>query len=108
MRCPVCRAEVGPGPACRRCRADLSLLFSLEDQRQEALQKAYHALAHGQGPSFLDCAQQVHMMRRDEESGRLLILGYLLCGDFAEAWRLYSGRCQKPQTPSAAEPRPIS
>ena len=100
MRCPVCRADVGPGPACRRCRADLSLLFSLEDHRQEALQKAHRALSRGQGASLLDCAQQVHILRRDEESGRLLILGYLLCGDFAEAWRLYSGHIQQSQTPS--------
>lgn len=34
MRCPVCRAENDRGPNCRRCRADLSLLFALEKQRR--------------------------------------------------------------------------
>ena len=37
FRCPVCRARVEPGPQCRRCKADLSLLVSLEDQRRRAL-----------------------------------------------------------------------
>jgi hypothetical protein len=107
MRCPVCRAEAGPGPPCRRCRADLSLLFSLEDQRRAALQGAYEALSQGRGPSLLDWAQQAHILRRDEESGRLLILGYLLCRDFAEAWRLYSGhQAQTPSTEQHVGPSP--
>ena len=30
IRCPVCKAENSQGPTCRRCKADLSLLFRLE------------------------------------------------------------------------------
>ena len=33
LRCPVCKAENAQGPNCRRCKADLSLLFALEDRR---------------------------------------------------------------------------
>src|SRR5262249_17865113 len=33
MRCPVCKAENAQGPACRRCKADLSLLFAVEARR---------------------------------------------------------------------------
>jgi hypothetical protein len=48
MRCPVCRAEVEQGPQCRRCRADLSLLFALDRQRRRAQDFAAHCLAQGE------------------------------------------------------------
>ena len=34
MICPVCRATNDQGPQCRRCKADLGLLFRLEAQRK--------------------------------------------------------------------------
>ena len=47
MRCPVCKAENAQGPACRRCKADLSLLFALEERRAWALAEARRLLAAG-------------------------------------------------------------
>ncbi len=89
MRCPVCRAEVEQGPSCRRCRADLSLLFALEDQRRAALESAYHRLARGDLGGALELAEEVNGLRWDEESSRLLALVHLLRRDFAAAWQWY-------------------
>ena len=47
MRCPVCRAENDQGPQCRRCRADLGLLFGLEKRRRQALDAARRCVAQG-------------------------------------------------------------
>ncbi len=90
MKCPVCRADVEQGPQCRRCRADLSLLFTLEDQRRAALESAYRRLARGEFDRALSLAEEVNSLRRDEESGRLLALVHLLRRDFAAAWRCYA------------------
>jgi hypothetical protein len=102
MRCPVCRAAVANGPHCRRCRADLTLLFALEAQRQGALRDAYRALADADWRRLLGHAERAHILRQDEDTRRLLALGYLLCRDFASAWQFYSARPrpaegQKPQ-----------
>ena len=40
MRCPVCKADNAQGLQCRRCKADLALLFQLEEQRARALEQA--------------------------------------------------------------------
>ena len=68
MRCPACRAENDEGPQCRRCRADLSLLFALEEQRRAALTLAYRCLTEGQCSRALAIAEGVDTLRRDEES----------------------------------------
>lgn len=92
MRCPVCRAEVEQGPQCRRCRADLALLFALEDQRRGALETARRRLARGDLDRALGRAAEAHALRRDEESSRLLALLHFLRRDFAAAWQCYQGK----------------
>ena len=101
MQCPICRADnqspgspsqEGGGPQCRRCRADLSLLWSLEAQRRRALVFAYHAVAADDPGRLLDLALYAGELRRDDESSRLVILGHLLGRDFAAAWNLYRSR----------------
>ena len=51
VTCPCCRAATESGPACRRCKADLGLLFALEQQRRRAIesskQRAVSAAIHG-------------------------------------------------------------
>jgi hypothetical protein len=89
MRCPVCRAENDQGPQCRRCRADLELLFAIEEQRGQVLDVAYHCLMAGQprrAQALVDGARALH---DDGEAQRLGALCALMCGDFAAAWRDY-------------------
>ncbi|SRR6266545_5823200 len=89
MRCPVCRAEHSEGPHCRRCRADLSLLFTLEEQRQRLLEAAAACAVRGDGAGTTHFAAAAHDLRRGEDAARLLVLGHLLRRDFAAAWECY-------------------
>jgi hypothetical protein len=96
MRCPVCKAENATGPQCRRCRADLSLLFALEEQRGRALAEARRHIGRGEGSPAVAAAQAAEALRSGADARRLLVLGYLLEHDLARAWESYS------QTPPGA------
>ena len=101
LRCPVCKAENTPptlpsplggegkggGAQCRRCKADLSLLFALAEQRRAALDMARAAAARGDRQEFLSEAERADTLRSDDESRRLLAVARLLHGDFAGALR---------------------
>ena len=89
MRCPVCRAENAADATCRRCRADLSLLVTLEQSRHHALAEAARAAATGDGPATLLHAETAHRLRADGESWRWLAVGGLLVRDFALALACY-------------------
>ena len=89
MRCPVCKADNGQGPQCRRCKADLAPLFDLEAARRARLGAAREHLAHGLWPEAVACAEEADWMRRDAESHRLLAVARLLNRDFAGAWECY-------------------
>ena len=93
VRCPVCRAENTAGPQCRRCRADLGLLFALEEQRELTLSAGALCAARGQGSEAARLAGRAHWLRRGPDAARLLAIGRLLQRDFAGAWQAYqSGR----------------
>ena len=87
-RCPVCKAENTASP-CRRCKADLSLLLALEQQRQEALWRAKESLQARCWAEAQKQAVRADHLRRDDESRRLLAAAALLNGDYATAWRCY-------------------
>jgi len=87
MRCPVCRAENEAGPQCRRCRADLELLFELEAQRRCVLDAAYRCLVEGKWRRARALAEGTRALRDDAEARRLAAVAALLCRDFTSAWR---------------------
>jgi hypothetical protein len=89
MRCPVCRAENNEGPQCRRCRADLALLFALERERGRALAGARRHLAEGRCERARAEASRADSLRSDADSLRVLAVAALLGRDFATAWRCY-------------------
>jgi hypothetical protein len=89
MRCPVCKADNPQGPQCRRCKADLSLLFALEDQRRRTLVEARSCLRRGEWQAAVEHAETANWLRGDEESRRLMAMAHLLGRDFAAAWRCY-------------------
>jgi hypothetical protein len=97
MRCPVCKADNAQGPQCRRCKADLAVLFDLEAARRARLDAARERLAGGRLPEALAAAEEADWMRRDDESRLLLALARLLNRDFAGAWACY----QEAQAPRA-------
>jgi len=91
LRCPVCKADNTSGPNCRRCKADLSLLFDLEAHRDRLLGEAHALAAEGSWREFLALVEQAHGLRRGEETRRLRAVGRLLIGDFSGALSDASG-----------------
>jgi hypothetical protein len=97
MRCPVCRADNDRGPTCRRCRADLSLLFDLEARRGRAVERAREALARGDAGEALALLDEAEALRRGGDLRPLRAVAYLLGRDFARAWQTYESesRCER-------------
>jgi len=90
MRCPVCRADNEEKPACRRCRADLSMLWAVEEQREICLRSARIFLQRGQNKQALERIAQASGLRRGADADQLAAVAYLLDGDFAAALRHHS------------------
>lgn len=89
MRCPVCNADNAQGPLCRRCRADLSLLFRLEAQQRHLLSEARQALRIGDSGRALHLVTRALAQRNDNEAQQLVAGCRLWRRDFAGAWRTY-------------------
>jgi hypothetical protein len=85
----VCKADNAAGPHCRRCKADLSLLFALDGQRGRLLARAAEAAARGEWLQASDLAAEAHGLRLDDDSRRLLAASRLMQGDFEGAWQAY-------------------
>ena len=77
------------GPQCRRCKADLSLLFALEERRAWTLAEARRLLAAGRPDEADALAEEADWMRGDADSRRLRALTRLMRRDFAGALALY-------------------
>jgi len=92
ITCPVCRASVESGPQCRRCKADLSLLFALEARREAALSQARQSLAADRPDEALLLARGADQLRHGDDARRLIVLAHLLRREFAAAWRLANRR----------------
>src|SRR5262249_32811274 len=91
MQCPVCRADKLEEPNCRRCKADLTLMFAIEQQRGALLEKAAASAASGNATYALILARKAYALRVDAESARLEAVACLLNRDFAGAWAAYQG-----------------
>jgi hypothetical protein len=89
MRCPVCKAENSVGPSCRRCKADLGLLFTLQARRREFLDAARGNLAAGNWPAAAHAAESADRLQNDDESRQLVAVAQLFGRDFAAAWEWY-------------------
>jgi alkyl sulfatase BDS1-like metallo-beta-lactamase superfamily hydrolase len=91
LRCPVCKAENSAGPLCRRCKADLAVLWELETHRERLLAAARQAAGRGEWRTFLTLVEQAVTLREDEETTRLLLAGLVLNGDYHGACGLARG-----------------
>jgi hypothetical protein len=90
LRCPVCRAENSTGPACRRCRADLSLLLSVEARREHHLAAARSAVAAGRLDDALEDLARADELRPGPDVCRVRACANLLAGDYAAALADYT------------------
>lgn len=89
--CPVCRAENTSGPGCRRCRADLTLIFDLQLHHDELLTRAKQFAAAGNWPEVVAIAEQAVNLRKDSASLQVAAIGWLMLGDYPRAWKCYQG-----------------
>ena len=89
MTCPLCKASNDAGPACRRCRADLALLFAVEACREAELAAARSALAQGRPEVALNQALRADDLRHGADAARVAAAAALLARDFATAWKQY-------------------
>ena len=87
--CPCCKASNDTGPACRRCRADLSLLFAIEADREAAIQLARGFAAESRFPEAIAALERAAALRRGDEVARLKAAVLLLGRDFAGALNAY-------------------
>jgi hypothetical protein len=104
MRCPVCKANNVQGPSCRRCKADLGLLFALESRRARELADGRRALAEGRFSEAAEHAVRAEDLRGDDDARRLRALAHLLDRDYPAAWECY--RAVANASP-IDEPRPL-
>lgn len=89
LRCPVCRAD-NTERTCRRCRADLGLLWDLEACRSAALARARQAWRDGDVTATRSAAQEAARLEEGPETWRWLAVTALAQGDFGaalSAWR---------------------
>jgi hypothetical protein len=83
--CPVCRAANEQPPACRRCRADLLLLWQVRDERDRVLAAAREQLRGGDLDSALASVRRAEELHRTPETQRLRALVHLLRHEFRAA-----------------------
>jgi len=89
VRCPACRAENSEGPTCRRCKADLSLLFALEQQRACLLAEADRSFAQRDWAAVERSAAGAAEIRAGGDCSRYLAMAYLVNGKFEQALAAY-------------------
>src|SRR5580765_7909488 len=87
--CPCCKASNDAGPSCRRCKADLSLLFAVEDERASLVAAARQLAAESRHSESLAALERAAQLRRTDDVLRLRAAVLLLARDFAAARRAY-------------------
>ncbi len=85
LNCPACRAGNEQGPNCRRCKADLSLLFAIEAQRSRLVAAARAAIADRQLDKAADAVREAGELRGGTDLTRLGAVIALRQRDFAKA-----------------------
>lgn len=94
IACPACRAE-NTERTCRRCRADLGMLFDLEAARSQWLVESSRLMTTAPKKS-LAAAEAARSLRDGPDAIRLQACAHLLLRDFAAAAQAWSN--QLPRT----------
>jgi hypothetical protein len=87
--CPLCKATTDTGPACRRCKADLSLLFAVDAERTALVGQARELAAQSHFAESLAILDRAAQLRRGPDVSRVRAAVLLLARDFEGALRAY-------------------
>ncbi len=90
ITCPCCRASNDAGPACRRCKADLSLLFAVAAQRASLIAEAQSFAGEGKFTEALRSLEEADALRSGDDVRQLRATVLLAAGDFVAAWGAYT------------------
>ncbi|MDD5036763.1 MAG: hypothetical protein PHE55_18700 [Methylococcaceae bacterium] len=71
-RCPTCQARLREGPACHRCRTDLTRLRAIEAEGASRLRQAFALLARGERAGALRVVETSLGLKRDPLAQALL------------------------------------
>lgn len=88
--CPCCKAVNASGPACRRCKADLGLLFAVAAEHDALLGEAAAELRAGRATSAAGLADRALELWRTADALKLRAVAALLGRDFPAAAGWYS------------------
>ena len=83
--CPCCKAVNPAGPHCRRCKADLTLLFAVAEEQARLLAAAHACLRRGDPTAATAILDKAESLRATPTVGRLRAVAALLSRDFAAA-----------------------
>ena len=84
IACPACRAD-NAERTCRRCKADLGMLWDLEATRSQLLADGYAALDRRDADAATAAGESARALRDDVDAIRLIACGHLLARRFDEA-----------------------
>jgi hypothetical protein len=90
--CPVCKAENRSPNSCRRCKADLTLLWDLKIHYDNKLAEALDKLRVGELDEAEETLQQVSRIRATPEVTALFAILRAKQHRFHLVWQLYSGQ----------------
>jgi hypothetical protein len=102
VTCPCCRAGNDVGPTCRRCKADLSLLFAVADRREHLVSEARNLAAWGKYAEALRSLEEAAALRAGDDVRRLSAALRLLAGQYAAALAAYDGMATRPDSTKRA------
>lgn len=85
LTCPVCNAGNTTPSTCRRCKADLSLLWEIESQRGKLFGRVRLCVAEQNYPEALATLDEVASLRNGADVDRLAAAIHLLAGDYVGA-----------------------
>jgi hypothetical protein len=89
LKCPVCKADNSSGPNCRRCKADLAMMWTLEGARTHHIKLARSAAEENDLELALEKLANARELRSGPDLVKLRACVCLLAGDFESAFAEY-------------------
>ncbi len=87
--CPCCKASNETGPACRRCKADLALLFAIDADRTALVAAARQLATEKRFAESLAALDKAAQLRHGPDVLRVRAAVFLLAREFPAALRAY-------------------